>query len=107
MHNSSDRCRIVLAGDEPEEGIFAAVDRGGARNRGSSYVAPRAGNVPVPLDVVTRWIELCRKHPVKGAGIYDLQIVAAMLANGVHRIATFDAADFQAFAEIEVEIPTV
>jgi len=68
---------------------------------------PGLGVLPVPLDVVMRWIELCRKHSVKGAGIYDLQIVATMQANGVHRIATFDAADFQPFPEIEVVIPTV
>ena len=63
--------------------------------------------LPVPIDVVTRWVELCRQHPVKGAEIYDLQIVAVMLANGVQRICTFDKADFTPFSEIVVEVPTV
>lgn len=61
--------------------------------------------LPVPFDVVLRWIELCRSHPVKGARIYDLQIVAVMLANGVKRICTYDEADFAPFTEIKVEVP--
>ncbi len=61
--------------------------------------------LPVPLDVVARWVELCRVHPVKGAEIYDLQIVAVMLANGIRRICTFDKTDFESFSEITVETP--
>jgi toxin-antitoxin system PIN domain toxin len=61
--------------------------------------------LPVPFDVVTRWVELCRKRPVRGAAIYDLQIAAVMLANGVQRICTFDTSDFEPFSEITVETP--
>lgn len=61
--------------------------------------------LPVPLDVVTRWIELCRLHPVKGAEIYDLQIVAVMLGNNVKRICTLNGSDFAPFSEIAVETP--
>lgn len=62
--------------------------------------------LPVPIDVVSRWVDLCRQHPVKGAGIYDLQIIAVMLANGVRRICTYDRAGFASFSEISVEIPS-
>ncbi len=61
--------------------------------------------LPIPLDVVARWIDICRNHPVKGPRIYDLQIVAVMLANGVRRICTLDRSDFEPFADIIVETP--
>ena len=44
--------------------------------------------------------------PAEGAGVFDLQIIATMLANGVQRICTFNAADFQIFAESNVVTPT-
>lgn len=71
----------------------------------SIAVFPGLKILPVPFDVVARWIELCRTHPVKGARIYDLQIVAVMLANGVTRICTYEQADFAPFSEINVETP--
>ena len=37
--------------------------------------------------------------------MFDLQIVATMLGNGVGRIYTFDRKGFEPFAEIKVEIP--
>ncbi len=40
------------------------------------------------------------------AGVFDLQIIATMLANGVQRIYTFNPADFQIFAELTVVTPT-
>jgi predicted nucleic acid-binding protein len=45
-------------------------------------------------------------HAVEGAGIFDLQTVATMLANGVQRIYTFNPGDFQVFAELAVVTPT-
>jgi predicted nucleic acid-binding protein len=42
----------------------------------------------------------------RGAGVFDLQIVATMLANDVQRIYTFNPADFQVFAELTVVTPT-
>jgi hypothetical protein len=44
------------------------------------------------------WIRLLGRHAVEGAGVFDLQIVATMLANGVQRIYTFNPGDFQVFA---------
>lgn len=55
--------------------------------------------------VVRTWIELCRHHPVRGGRIFDLQLVATMLAHGVRRICTFDQADFDRFEELEVLRP--
>lgn len=60
--------------------------------------------LPTPVGTETLWIDLCRKHPVKGARIFDLQLVATMSINGVERISTFDS-DFRNVAGITVEVP--
>lgn len=62
--------------------------------------------LPVPIDVVSRWVDLCRQHPVKGAEIYDLQIIAVMLANGIRRICTYNTTDFARFADISAQVPS-
>jgi len=41
------------------------------------------------------WIHLLGRHAVDGAGVFDLQIVATMLANGVQRIYTSTLAIFK------------
>lgn len=61
--------------------------------------------LPVPPDVVARWAELVRRYPVRGSGIFDLQLVATMLGNGVRRIYTFDRSGFKPIEEIEVLVP--
>lgn len=38
----------------------------------------------------TGWIHLLGRHAVEGAGVFDLEIVATMLANGVQRIYASD-----------------
>jgi predicted nucleic acid-binding protein len=48
---------------------------------------------------------LLRRHPVTGGDLFDLQIVAAMQANGIQRIYTFNSGDFEAFPELAVVIP--
>ncbi len=50
--------------------------------------------LPVPAHAVDELLDLLRRHPVTGGDVFDLQIVAAMQANGVERIYTFNAADF-------------
>jgi predicted nucleic acid-binding protein len=45
----------------------------------------------------------CR--PVTGGNVFDLQIAAAMQADGIQRIYTFNADDFEVFPEIAVQIP--
>jgi predicted nucleic acid-binding protein len=48
---------------------------------------------------------LLRRHLVTGGDVFDLQIVAAMQANGIERIYTFNTADFEAFAELSIVTP--
>jgi hypothetical protein len=61
--------------------------------------------LPVPPDVVQRWTALVRRTPVIGPAVFDLQIAATMLGNGVRRIFTFNRADFERVAELEVLTP--
>jgi predicted nucleic acid-binding protein len=54
---------------------------------------------------VEGWLDLLRRHPVTGGAVFDLQIVAAMLANGINRIYTFNSDDFNVFPELVVVNP--
>jgi hypothetical protein len=51
-------------------------------------------------------MQLLQRHPVVGADIFDLQIVATMLANGIQRIYTFNPSDFEFFGELKVVVPS-
>ena len=54
--------------------------------------------------VLAELLELVRRHDVKGKQVHDANIVATMHANGLARLATFNAADFARFEdEIAVE----
>lgn len=88
--------RRVASPKSPEEAL-AVVE--------AILLLPGLEVLPIPLDIVARWIDLCRNHPVKGPRIYDLQIIAVILANGVRRICTFDRSDFEPFSGIIVETP--
>ena len=66
---------------------------------------PGLALLPTPSDTVTRWIRLARQHPATGATIFDYQIVATMLGNGVTRIYTFDRAHFERFRQLEMLTP--
>jgi hypothetical protein len=48
---------------------------------------------------------LLRRRPVTGADVFDLQLIATMLANDVSRIYTFNGSDFAAFPELAVLTP--
>ena len=61
--------------------------------------------LPVPAHVVDVWMNLVRRHPVTGADVFDLQIVATMLANDLQRIYTFNTRDFEMIGEIAVVRP--
>ena len=61
----------------------------------------------VPSDLVQRLTQLLRRRPVLGRQVFDLQLVATMLGNGVRRIYTFNAKDFEPFQELEVIVPTL
>ena len=56
--------------------------------------------------VVAGWIHLLGRHAVQGAGVFDLQIIATMLANRVQRLYTFNPEDFRALAQLTVVAPT-
>lgn len=57
-------------------------------------------------DIVPRCLELVRDGAVSGRQIFDALLVATMLGNGVHRIYTFNRADFASFSEIDVLTPS-
>ena len=61
--------------------------------------------LPVPASAVDELVSLLRRRPVTGGDIFDLQIVATMKLNRVHRIYTFNAGDFKPFDEIEPLTP--
>jgi len=61
--------------------------------------------LPFPLDLVSRWTALLRQHPVTGRKIFDVQLVATLLANGVKKLYTVNRVDFVPFAAIEVLTP--
>jgi predicted nucleic acid-binding protein len=61
--------------------------------------------LPIPARAVEGWMDLLRRRPVTGADVFDLQLVATMLANGVSRIYTFNGADFAVFPELAVVTP--
>jgi uncharacterized protein len=58
-----------------------------------------------PALAALKLTELLKRHPVTGAGIFDLQIVATMQANNVLRVYTFNSADFQIFPDLQVIAP--
>lgn len=58
--------------------------------------------LPVPDRVVEGWLDLLRRRPVTGGDVFDVQLAATMLANGIQRIYTFNTTDFEAFPELVV-----
>jgi toxin-antitoxin system PIN domain toxin len=61
--------------------------------------------LPVPARVVEGWLDLLRRRRVTGGDVFDLQLVATMLANGIQRIYTFNTDDFKVFTELIVVTP--
>jgi len=50
-------------------------------------------------------MDLLKRRPVIGGNVFDLQIVATMLANDIHRIYTYNVDDFAVFPELVVLKP--
>jgi len=61
--------------------------------------------LPVPAHAAQGLLDLLQRHPVTGGDVFDLLIVATMQANGVHRIYTFNAADFAVIPELSIVTP--
>ena len=61
--------------------------------------------LPTPAQAVSGWMALLQRHPVTGADVFDLQLVATMQAHNVQRIYTFNTADFEVFPELTVIAP--
>ena len=61
--------------------------------------------LPTPASIVEGWLDLLRRHPVTGADVFDLQLVATMQSNGIQQIYTFNTDDFEVFAELAVLTP--
>lgn len=61
--------------------------------------------LPISLEVSGRLIALLNTNGVKGPLVFDLQIVATMLAHGVTKLYTYNVRDFDRFAGLEVVEP--
>ena len=48
---------------------------------------------------------MLRRRQVTGGEVFDLQLAATMLANGVNRIYTYNTGDFEVFKELVVSEP--
>jgi predicted nucleic acid-binding protein len=61
--------------------------------------------LPTPARAVAGWMNLLQRRPVTGGAVFDLQIIATMQANGIHRIYRFNTGDFEVFPELSVVTP--
>jgi predicted nucleic acid-binding protein len=52
--------------------------------------------------VFPRWLELVTANGAHGKRAHDARLVAVMLANGVTRVLTLNAADFAGLGEVTV-----
>ena len=62
---------------------------------------PKFDLLPIAGTVVARWTELAET----GADVFDLQLVATMLENGIRRIYTYNRSDFEPFTELDIVTP--
>jgi hypothetical protein len=51
-------------------------------------------------------LKLLRKYAIRCQDVFDAAIAAAMIANGIRKICTYDTAHFSRFSEIEVLRPS-
>jgi toxin-antitoxin system PIN domain toxin len=59
----------------------------------------------IPASVVVRWVALARQYGISQSDIFDAQLAATMLEDGIRRIYTFNVQDFERFDELEVVVP--
>lgn len=56
-------------------------------------------------EIIEIMIDLLKRHKITKQKIFDLQLVATMLSNGVNQIYTYNKKDFLKFKEIKVFNP--
>lgn len=66
---------------------------------------PAMSLLPIPADVAEQTLLLAKVHTISGPAVFDAQIVATLLSNGVERIYTYDKTGFAPFVEIETLQP--
>jgi predicted nucleic acid-binding protein len=72
----------------------------------SSLLAGQFGILEDGPRVWDEFLRLCRRFEFGGRQVHDANIVATMLAHGERRLLTFNAADFQRFAQvIDILVP--
>jgi len=55
-------------------------------------------------DTLLKTMELLKKYNLRGRKIFDCQLVATMLSNGITKLYTFNQKDFLILTEIKAEI---
>jgi uncharacterized protein len=66
---------------------------------------PGATLLPVPAAVTSRWLDLFSRHPVRAGAIFDLQLIATLMTNGVDRVCPLNRPDFEGFPGLRVMTP--
>ena len=68
---------------------------------------PGLSLLPIPVDIVTQWIQLLREHPVTGSDVFDVQLVATLRSHGVTQLYTFNRQDFAWFSDLDIHTPSI
>ncbi len=66
---------------------------------------PSVTLLPQPTNTTSKWIALIKDYPAKSSAVFDVQLVATMITNNIHRIYTYNRSDFERFPQIEVITP--
>lgn len=67
---------------------------------------PNLSILPFSKNIWSRWLDLLKMYPVRGAKIFDLIHIAIMIEHKVSRIYTFNEDDFNWCPDIQVILPT-
>jgi predicted nucleic acid-binding protein len=61
--------------------------------------------LPISEDVPARLLALLRTNQVRGPHVFDLPVVATMLAHGVTKLFPYNGSDFKQFPDVELFEP--
>ena len=86
----------VASAKTPEEALVAIEE---------FLALPGLTVLPLPAEVVDRWVQLIRSRPAKRAEVFDRQTAAGMLIHGIETIYTYNLADFQGIPGITAKEP--